>query len=712
MSHQAGEKRRILRAGLALAAGSVWIACATAAEVTRTLETIQVTATRNAKPARNVPAAVTALEGKDLSTDTLGVNLPEKLHGVAGVLARERQNYAQDVQISIRGFGARATFGIRGIRLYLDGIPATMPDGQGQASNFNLASAGRIEVLRGPFSALYGNASGGVIQLFTADGATEPGTRLGLAYGSDNAERTSLDARGVRGALDYNVDFSHFSTDGFRDHSRAQRNSFNAKFKLATTANGSVTLLANALSSPATLDPLGLTADQLADDPRQAIAAASKFNTRKTVEHRQVGMIFEQPLSGSQSLRLLGYAGARNISQFLAVPVSAQGNPLHGGGVVDLDSHFSGLEGRWSYRGNLATKPFEVIAGINYDEQDQHRLGFNNFVGATLGVRGMLRRDQHDRVRDFDQYAQANWSLLDTVSLLIGVRRSSVRFDSRDHYITAANPDDSGQQEFSATSPVAGISFKPRESVNLYASYGRGFETPTFDELGYRRDGSAGLNFGLQAARTRSQELGVKARLSGNWQMEFAFFRGDTDHELAVATNSGGRSTFQNVGKARRQGLELSLYRQFGPQWQMQLAYTALAANFRESFLACSASPCSTPGLRVAAGAQIPGIPRSVVYLAALWNGGNGWDAGFNGEMVDSLAVNNAGDARTHPYTVVDANAGYRFQGRHANVRGFVRIGNILDRRYAGSVIINESNGRYYESAPGRSFLIGMDWRW
>lgn len=708
------ESRRTRRSSLVI--GLVGIFCTSAAAQTPSpipmLETVQVTATRNAVASSKVPAAITVLEGKDLDTDTLGVNLSEKLPGVAGVLARERQNYAQDVQISIRGFGARSTFGIRGVRLYLDGMPATMPDGQGQVSNFNLSSAGRIEVLRGPFAALYGNASGGVIQLFTADGAADPGTRISLTFGSDSARRASMNVSGVHGALDYNVDLTHFDTQGFREHSNAQRNSFNAKFKLEAGENSTFTIIANALVSPNALDPLGLTAEQLADNSRQAVAAARLFNTRKALVHEQFGFIFERPVTDSQSIRVLGYTGKREITQFLAVPVATQNNPLNGGGVVDLDSSFFGLDGRWSYHGSIASRPFELVAGANYDEQDQHRLGFNNFLGSLLGVRGLMRRDQRDRVRDFDQYVQANWTPIDKVSILLGLRHSTVRFDSRDQYITAANPDDGGRRGFSATNPVAGISFRPTESLNLYASYGHGFETPTFDELGYRPDGSAGLNFLLRAARSRSKELGAKARLTDNTQMDLSFFRADTDDELAVATNSGGRATFQNVGRARRQGFELALHGQLDERWRVQLAYTALAASFRDPFLTCTSSPCSTPLVRVAAGSQIPGIPRSWLHVAASWEGGKGWSAGVSGQYVDSMAVNNVGNARTRPYAVFDANAGYKFDNRETDARAFMRIGNVFGRRYAGSVIVNESNARYYEPAPGRTFLIGLDWRW
>ena len=674
-----------------------------------TLQTVQVTATRTAKPVSSVPAAITTIPVATVAVTGLGVNLSEKLAGVAGVFARERQNLAQDVQISIRGFGARSSFGIRGLRLYLDGIPATMPDGQGQVSHFNLSSAGRIEVLRGPFSALYGNASGGVIQMFSADGAADPGTRLALVYGSDDASRQSLNFRGVRGALDYNIDLTRFATDGYREHGNAERNWFNAKLKLQLEHGGTVTVLANALASPQALDPLGLSAAQLADAPRQA-ALARQFNTRKALQQDLLGITWQQPISEVHSIRVLAYAGTRRVSQFLAIPAAAQSNPLHGGGVVDLASRFSGLDGRWVFQASLAARPLELIIGVNYDQQDQHRLGFNNFLGASLGVRGLLRRDQQDYVRNFDQYAQANWSAHDRVNLLLGLRHSTVRFDSRDRYITAANPDDSGRLAFSATTPVLGISFRPVASLSLYAALGSGFETPTFDELGYRLDGKSGLNFSLRAARTRSGEIGAKSRLPGNANLDLALFRADTDDELAVANNAGGRSTFQNVGRARREGLELSLAVQPGKQWHSRLTYTRLSARFRDPFLACNSNPCATPTVSVPAGSQIPGVAGTTIYLEQSWQGNRGWQASLTGQYVASLAVNNVGDARTHPYSVFDAEFGRSFRSRRGDAKCFARVGNLLARSYAGSVVVNESNRRYYEPAPGRNVLLGCDW--
>lgn len=672
-----------------------------------TLDAVQVTATRLPEPVFVVPGSISVRAIGD-AADRPGVNVSEILHGIPGILARERQNQAQDLQISIRGFGARSTFGIRGVRLYLDGIPATLPDGQGQVSNFNLMSAARIEVLRGPYSALYGNASGGVIQLFTADGADDPGLHVSTAAGSDGLLRGDIALRGVDGALDYHLSLGRSQTQGYREHSAAGRNLFNAKLAFAAPSGTRITVLANALDQPEAEDPLGLTLEQAQADPRQVVPAAFAFDTRKSVLQRQAGLVLEQPVGGAQSLRVLGYAGRRDVLQFLAVPVAAQANPLSGGGVVDLHSRYSGVDARWSLGAELAGRPLDLVAGLAFDQQDQHRRGRENFRGSELGVEGALRRDQDDRVSNSDRYVQASWQLSDAVGLRAGLRRSSVRFVSADHYVTPGNPDDSGRREFSATSPVLSLSYQPDESLFLYASSGRGFETPTFDELGYRPDGSAGLNFELDAVRTRSLEVGAKGRHGKFLQWQAALFRADSDEELAVVANSGGRSSYANVGPSRRQGVELAMQWMAGEHWRNEFAYTLLDARSREAFAVCAGGPCATPTIPVPAGTPLPGTARQVLAASSRWTSGNGWDAGIEVELVSSVAANSTGTLRAPGYAVLDLSTGYVWQpGR----RAFLRLGNIFDRRYIGSVIVNEANWRGFEPAPGRNVLVGLDWR-
>src|SRR5688572_11661462 len=333
------------------------------------LPEVQVTATRTAHARLRTPAAVTVVGPADLRDSRRDVALAEKLVLVPGVLARQRNNFAQDEQLSIRGFGARATFGIRGVRLFLDGLPATMPDGQSQVSHVNLDATQRIEVLRGPFSALYGNAAGGVVQVFGADGRDAPGITTSVRIGSHGTTRFAARLGGGDERVDYRLDASRFSTDGYRDHSRARRDSFDGKLELRLGDAARLRVVGNAFDSPDTQDPLGLDAVQLARDPRRVTAAALAFDTRKSVRQHQLGAVLE---SSDERWRLLAYAGERRVVQYLAVPAFAQANPTHAGGVIDLRSPYRGLDLRWQHRGHVGAMPWTLTAGIAIDRQDQH----------------------------------------------------------------------------------------------------------------------------------------------------------------------------------------------------------------------------------------------------------------------------------------------------------------------------------------------------
>lgn len=705
---------RVLRRSAAAAALVLGPAGACVADEPAALPTVTVTATRVAEPSFDVPASIDLIE----IGDGLGVNLSESLPAVAGLIARDRQNYAQDTQISIRGFGARSTFGIRGVRLLLDGIPATQPDGQGQVSHFNLASAARVEVLRGPFSTLYGNSSGGVIQLFTADGTEQPQISGGIAGGSFGTWRSSIGTRGSAGIADYNLDYTHFETDGFRDHSEARRESFNGKLNFQLTGSSRLTLLLNSFSSPDTQDPLGLTREQFDADPSQAAAVATQFNTRKSADQTQGGAIYEIQLSEEHSLRVLGYYGNREVQQFLAIPAGPQGSPRHSGGVVDLDTDYGGVDARWSWRTQLLAQPFTLVAGLNWDDLSQQRRGYENFVGEQLGVQGALRRDETDDVYDFDQYLQANWQFASRWSLLAGLRHSQIEFESDDHYIAptcpdpAQNCDDSGRADYSATVPVVGMMFRHSPALHLYASYGKGFETPTFAELAYRPDGGSGLNFGLEAAKSNNAEVGAKLRLREHTQAQLAVFQANTDEEIVVATNSGGRSTYRNVGRTRRQGAEVSLDSALAQRLRLQLAYTWLDATVRESYLGCTGTPCTTPSTEIAAGSRLAGVPESNLYAALRWGGATGWHAGLNGSYVSAVPVNDANSESAPSYELVGIDGGYVFDLPRWRIRSYLAIDNLFDSDYIGSVIVNDGNGRYYEPGPGRSVLAGLAFDW
>ncbi|HEX5461622.1 MAG TPA: TonB-dependent receptor [Steroidobacteraceae bacterium] len=678
------------------------------ADETPALADIVITATRVRAPAFDVPASISDVPADALRQDALGINLADDIGFVPGLLARNRNNYAQDQQVSIRGIGANSAFGIRGVRIYQDGIPQTGPDGQGQVSQFNLDSAQRVEVLRGPFSALYGNSAGGVIQIFTADGTAPGKVRADVGYGSFGTFRAGLDASDANGPLAYNVAFTHFFVEGYRPHESARNESFNGKVAYDFGPRGKLTFIANILSRPDSNDPLGLTAQEFAANPDQTDAAALQFNTRKSLQQQEGGLVLDLRLTDRQSIRLMGYYGHRSVLQFLSIPVGAQKPATSAGGVVDLDRQFGGTDARWSWQGPLAGRPLSWVVGVSYDTQNELRRGHDNFVGDALGVIGALRRNENDIARNIDEYTQASWEFVPRWTLTAGIRHSEVRFLSEDHYITPSNGNDSGAATYTASSPVAGLLFAARPWLHLYASYGQGFQTPLGSELAYRPFGGAGLNLALRPSRSDNSEVGAKLRMSRNLSAEVAAFDTSTRNEIVVATNAGGRSTYQNAGRTRRRGAEASLDYRFAHDWRARIAYTYVDAIYIDAYRTCAGTPCTAANQVIASGNRLPGVPHNDAYAKLEWGGTTGWRASLSGQYISAIAVNDANTDYAAAYPVFDATGGYAVELGSTRLSVFLRLNNLLDRRYAGSIIVDDGNGRYFEPAPGFNVFAGV----
>jgi iron complex outermembrane receptor protein len=698
-SHPPFARRRVVATAITAAAAAVAAGSAAMAQAAAdpTLDAVVVTATRRAEKSFDVPASIDTIDAATIRVGQPMVNLSETLVRVPGIYAANRGNYAQDLQISSRGFGARAAFGVRGVRLYQDNIPATMPDGQGQTGSFSLLSAERIEVLRGPFSTLYGNASGGVVALFTEQGTPEPVVTANASAGSYGTWVAGVKATGTMRDAGYVVAASRFSTDGYRDHSAARRDLANAK--LTFTAGGStrVTIVGAAQYQPETQDPLGLTRAQWEANPQQADPAAILFNTRKTIDQVQGGLSVDQSIGDAWSLRVTGYGGRRGVRQYLALPGTA---PTSSGGVADLDRDFGGIDARVSWSGLVLERALTVTFGADYDRQREVRQGFVNNNGNL----GALRRDQDDTVASSDAYLEATWALLPALSLTAGVRASEVRYASDDHYIATGNPDDSGSRSFANTSPVLAAMYSVNDWLNAYASYGQGFETPTLAEIAYRPVGT-GLNLALNPATSRGFEAGLKV-LSGRAQrVNFAVFSIDTADEIVVNTASGGRNTYKNAGNTRRRGVELVWDGRFDGGISAHLAWTYLRAEFVDAFTA------GLPPAVVPSGARLPGVPASQAYGELAWapRALPGFSAALEVQHVAKVYVNDRNTDSAPAYTIASARIGWAQQFGRATVRSYVRLNNVADLDYVGSVIVGDANGRYFEPAPGRNWMAGIN---
>jgi iron complex outermembrane receptor protein len=673
-------------------------------------ETVVVTGSVVQRAVEEAPFAISVVDRATLRSSGPMISLSESTARVPGLVVNNRWNFAQDQQISSRGFGARAGFGVRGVRLYADGIPASGPDGQGQVSHFDLAGAQRIEVLRGPFSVLYGNSSGGVIALIGAP-ARSAEVEAGVDVGSHGLRQGRVGvAAPLGGGFDLRAGVQHMELDGFRPHSEAERTLANARLGWQGERD-SVTVLVNALDQPA-LDPLGLTREQFDADPLQTAPEATRFNTRKDTRQTQAGASWRHRFDAGalRESQIAAYVGQREVTQWLAIPPGPQGNPRHGGGVVDFDRDYHGGEARlrFGWGDDVA-----VVAGLSAERQRDQRRGFENFVGSgasqVLGVTGALRRDETNRAETDDVFVQGDWAVTDAFTASAGVRSGRVKLSAVDAFL--ANGDDSGARSYSYTNPVLGLRWQLQPGLNLHASVARGTESPTLGELAYRPDGTGGFNPVLNAQTSRQAEVGAKWRAAA-WDVDVTLFEARVNDEIGVASNAGGRSSFQNVGRTLRRGAELAGGWQPSPAWRTRLAATWLDATYRDSFKVCAAVPCQAPTLDVPAGNRIAGTQRGSGWGEVVWSDATWGEWGLEARLSGDTVVNdrNSDQAAGHGVAALRWSRTIALGAAGSRVEVLGRVDNLFDRSYAGSVIVNESNGRFFETGAPRSGLLALRW--
>lgn len=664
------------------------------------LDTIVIQATRTDRERLTTPASVYYLNQEQ--DNSLNVNLSETLKGVPGLQLNNRENYAQDLQISMRGFGARSSFGVRGVRLYVDGIPATMPDGQGQTSNIDLNSLDHIEVLGGGFSSLYGNSSGGTILTTTREGQGADSIELGHSAGSQNKGQTKLVLQGGSenaSEPSYVISSSYFDTNGYRDHSSAHKVLHNAKLTWDLEDGSKINWMNNYVKIAAD-DPGGLTREQWKVNPRQVATNVLLYNARKEIEQLQTGLTWNKPINDQHELYGMAYWGQRAVTQYQSIPRTAQGGVNHAGGVIDFDRNFYGTDLRWT--GKDILPDIQLIAGLAFDAMTEDRKGYQNFLGDRLGVKGELRRDEDNTLWNLDPYLQASYHFAPDWTLDAGLRYSNVHFKSTDKFL--ANGDNSGKTDYHKFLPSAALSWQILPELMTYVSYAQGFETPTFTEMSYPANTAENRSFSLKAAESETYEIGLKsANILGDFTV--AIFHTQTENDIVSAENDNGRSTFRNADKTLREGVELSWSKNLWRDLTAQASYSYIDATFDAEI------PAIGTVTAIAAGNYIPGIAKNQAFLSLGWKPENGLHAGLDVRYSDKIYVNDLNSDTAPSYTVAGANVGYHWKMQDWAVNTFARVDNLFDKDYSGSVIVNESSrpeGRYYEPAEGRNWSSGL----
>ncbi|CAA0263097.1 TonB-dependent receptor family protein [Acinetobacter baumannii] len=670
------------------------------------LPTLHVEATRTDTGYLQTPASVFRIEAPQVDSSSQ-VNLTEVVKGIPSLQIRNRENYAQDLQLSMRGFGARSTFGVRGIRLYVDGIPATMPDGQGQTSNIDLSSLDHVEVLTGPFSSLYGNSSGGTILTSTKEGQGKDSIELSYSGGSHDKSRAGLVLQGgAKGANEpsYIISSSYFDTDGYREHSGAEKVLNNAKLSWNLDDGSKINWVTNYVKINAD-DPGGLTRADWQNNPKQVVQNVLDYNARKEIDQTQTGLTWSKPINDQHELYAMTYMGQRQVTQYQSIPDTVQKNPntpYQAGGVIDFKRNYYGADFRWTGKELLPNTTLSI--GVALDAMKEDRQGYQNFNDTgDKGVKGALRRDEDNTLWNIDPYVQASWQFLPTWRLDTGVRYSNVHYKSKDYYIVGLNGDNSGKTSYEEVLPSVALSWQITPEVLAYASYAKGFETPTFTEMAYPAQGGAST-LDLKPSISDTYETGLKSQNQlGDFTL--AVFQTKTKNDIVSAESFGGRSTFRNADKTLREGVEFAWNKKLWRDLTAIASYTYLDATFD------STVPAAGKISEIPEGNAIPGIAKNQAYVSLAWQPSHGLYGGVDVQYMDKVYVNDTNSDAAPSYSVTSANVGYAWVMGDWKVNSFARVDNLFDRNYAGSVIVNDSTqpvGRYFEPADGRNWSAGL----
>jgi iron complex outermembrane receptor protein len=609
----------------------------------------------------------------------------ELLQIIPGVQVDSRTNYAQDTRISLRGFGARSAFGVRGIDLQIDGIPMSTPDGQGQFASAMLDNIASAQVLRGPIAALYGNGAGGVIALQSAAPDVSQ-VSAGFIGGDPGLDRQTLNGEWRKDNIALRAQFSDTNIDGERPHSSAERRQAGAQFFYTTANNIDVIIKHDYADDPLLEDPLGLTPQQWLDDPWQLNPAAETYNTRKTIEHQQTSISLRDSL-GATRWQAAIWQGERAITQYLGFAGDAISNS---GGVVDLARDFSGVNATLTHNFTFFTLPAEFSIGAEFAQMEDRRHGYIN----DFGVAGDLRRNEKGEVESRDIYSLIQINPTEKLTLYTGARQTDMDVDVKDYFIVAGNPDDSGARNYREDAFAVGANYQLAPAWEIFASSGRGYETPTLTEMAYKSD-ATGLNTDLEAAINRQHQWGIGYRPDANNELTLTQFYIDTDNEIVVDQSLNGRTSFRNAAATERKGVELFGRYAINPNLRMQLSLQSFDAIY-------SAGQWN--------GNQLPGVARDQYQLGVQWLpfATEVLQLGLNAQQRARIFTADNNQVYAPSFNTVDISAQGRVPVSLVQLDWWLKLANATDKNYVGSVVVNQSNGRAFEPALGRNSTAGI----
>lgn len=657
---------------------------------TVTLEELTVTVTRVETEIQRAPETVSVLGAETVTQGERRVSLEEALRHVPGVYVQNRRNYSLGDRVTVRGVGARAQFGVRGIQILMDGIPLTMPDGQAVVDAVDLNAVGRVEIIRGPASTLYGNAAGGVISYQTRDPwrgsfRTEPD----VSFGAHGYHKSAIGASGTSGDLGWRLSANRMETDGFRRNAGAEVYHGNLVTDVGLSEDTRLTGMVNVFHTPFAENPSGLTREDAIETPTMAREVIVQMGAGQETIHGQGGLALDHRFSDDHRMKVAGWMTLRDIRN----PIPFR--------IIDLDRTAGGVRSQYEGSTSMGDVPVRWATGVDVGVQSDDRREFvNEEIGSGDRARaGDLLLDQRERVTSFGPFARIDVDLLPRWRLTLGGRYDRFVFDIEDHFLE--DGDDSGDRTLEEFSPMVGLTYSPHSALSIYGNYATSFETPTASEFSNRPDGSGGLNPELGAADTDSYELGVKG-----WSEEagieygLAVYTAEVSGALVPFSDPTEQIFFRNAGEISRTGVETSLAWRPTPSLQWRLSHTYQDSEFEEF----------TPEGDDFSGNREPGVPEHQLTAGVSYTAPFGLTSAADFRWVDAYPVNDANTASNWAHRIVDL----RFSmdrpidlGR-TGLQPFLGIDNVFDERYNAGVTPNAFGGRFYEPAPGTAVYGGL----
>ncbi len=627
------------------------------------------------------PLATTSLSKAFIQRGQNQLSVNESLDAVPGLFALNGNNFSQDLRVSIRGFGARAAFGIRGIKILVDGIPESTPDGQAQVDNLDLGVIESVEVIRGPASGLYGNASGGVISFTTQNPTATPFWEARVAAGSYGLQQYQLKTGGQQGKFGYLVHGIYTKTDGYRDNSGMKNTILNGKFNFQLNEKSELQLLANYANSPQADDPGGINLDQALEDRTSARDRNLSFMGGEEIIQSRFALIYKNAIADGQNLEVKTWLSNRDFANRL---------PFGFGGIVEFDRAFAGFTTNYQLDKTLFGKPYRLKLGVDLQNQADDRMRFVN----ENGVRGNMTLDQKEEFRSIGAFVIQELSLSEKFTAMLGTRFDGVRLKATDNFLS--NGDQSGESTLNSFNPTFGLVYSASVAANIYGNISTSFETPTLTELSNNPSGVGGFNLELMPQEATNFEVGVKGILNKKLRYELALFIINVKDEIVSfeLEDFPDRDFFRNAGSTDRKGAEVSLTYNVAKGLNAILNYTYSDFKYDE--------------FRSFNGNFLPGIPKHNTFFALNYARSKGLFGSLQVRSIGELFAKDDNTVTVDGFTVVNVKLGYKIDKLNWDIEPFFGINNLLGTEYFDNIRINAFGNRFYEPAPTTNFYGGV----